>query len=69
MTPKQKAIQLHEDICKYHLCKGLAKKFATLTVEEILRLSYFDENRNEDDDLYRNYWLQVLSEIAEIEEI
>ena len=40
-----------------------AKKCAIISVDEILKTSYFTHEPSEDDILYCNYWQQVKEEI------
>jgi hypothetical protein len=73
MTPKEKAqelwlsyYELIDDCYSSKAAKGIAKQFALIAVDEILKLSYFTHEPSEDDDLYSNYWKQVKQEIEKL---
>jgi len=48
------------------MTKSASKECARMAVDEILKLSYFTHEPTEDDNLYANFWKQVLSEIDKL---
>lgn len=74
MTPKEKAGKIYNSMYKvkniigdYPMTKTTAKQCSLIAVDEILKISYFtDENRTEEDDMYKNYWVQVKEEIEKL---
>lgn len=76
MTPKEKAKELYNKfynasdgagIPVYKNKQAVAKACALIAVDEVLGISYFEESQmSEDDDLYKNYWKQVKTEIEKL---
>jgi len=75
MTPKQKANQLHCSLFveiddmgfnAFKISNECAKQCALIAVNEVLNISYFTNNPTEEDELYKNYWLQVKEELEKM---
>jgi hypothetical protein len=66
---KQKAVELVEKfapIMPNENWHDRAKQCAIILCDEILKISYFTHEPTEDDELYKNYWLQVKDEIEQL---
>jgi len=81
MTPKEHAEklvdkfyslqwQIHKSTRQYKITsmsKSAAKQCAIIAVDEILKLSYFEESQmTEEDSMYKNYWEEVKQEIEKL---
>jgi len=71
MTPKEKANELVVRFMQYVPAEETfelpySKQCALIAVDEVLNISYFTNEPTEEDELYKNYWLQVKDEIEKL---